>query len=288
MTNKSYRALVMLRNPVDPATLQLLRVLDPIAEQMKCPYFIAGATARDLILVNLHGLQPGRATYDVDFGVAVQNWNDFADLKEQLIATGTFSPTKAPHRLLYKDSNGNTSIPVDLIPFGGIESENGVIAWPPGNDVLLNVAGFDEAFVSSIQLEFEPGLIIPVASTPGLTLLKLTAWMDRGRNTNKDAVDIYQLLLRYGDAGNIDRLFDQELELLELASFDIVLAGAELLGRDVAAICSPQYLPAIKTFLTLEHELDRLVAGMVRSGNPEDDPLLQRIVTAFSRGIQTP
>ena len=285
MTNKSYRALAMLRSPVDPAILRLLRVLDPIAAQLKSPYFVAGATARDLILVNLHGLPPGRATYDVDFGVSVRDWTQFSYLKEQLIATGTFSSTATPHRLLYNDSIGGASIPVDLIPFGGIESGSGFIAWPPGHDVLLNVAGFDEAFASSIKLEFEPGLIIPVASTPGLALLKLTAWMDRGRETNKDAADLRQLLISYGDAGNTDRLFDRELDLLEAANFDIVLAGAELLGCDVTAICGPKCLLAVRSFLTLEHERERLAAGMVRRGHPEDDSLLQRIVTAFSRGI---
>ena len=141
------------------------------------------------------------------------------------------------------------------------------------------------ALTKRLTLELEPGLIIPVASTPGLALLKLTAWMDRGRETNKDAADLRQLLISYGDAGNLDRLFNRELDLLEAANFDIVLAGAELLGRDVTAICGPKCLLAVRSFLTLEHERERLAAGMVRRGHPEDDSLLQRIVTAFSRGI---
>ena len=43
----------------------------------KCEYFVAGATARDLILVNVHGLRPGRATRDIDFGIAVESWEQF-------------------------------------------------------------------------------------------------------------------------------------------------------------------------------------------------------------------
>ena len=45
------------------------------------------------------------------------------------------------------------------------------------------------------------------------------------------------MLATYADAGNIDRLYDEETVLLEAAGFDLRLAGAELLGRDVAGLC---------------------------------------------------
>ena len=37
----------------------------------------------------------------------------------------------------------------------------------------------------------------------------------------------------------MDRLYGQEMDLLEAAGCDMELAGAELLGRDVARLCSP-------------------------------------------------
>jgi predicted nucleotidyltransferase len=66
-------------------------LLEPTARSADCEYFVAGATARDLILVNVHGLRPGRATRDVDFGVAVESWAQFELLKERLIATREFA-----------------------------------------------------------------------------------------------------------------------------------------------------------------------------------------------------
>ena len=56
-------------------------------------------------------------------------------------------------------------------------------------------------------------------------MLKLIAWTDRGAQNNKDAADLYRLLATYSEAGNFDRLYDQELELLEAVEFDLDLAG---------------------------------------------------------------
>src|SRR6266404_5226884 len=90
MSNESNRPSTPLNSAVDLSVVRVLRVLDPIARSSRCEYFLAGATARDLILVNVHGLRPGRATRDIDFGIAVESWDHFARLKEDLIATGDF------------------------------------------------------------------------------------------------------------------------------------------------------------------------------------------------------
>lgn len=112
----------------------------------------------------------------------------------------------------------------------------------PAQDIVLNVAGFEEALASLVFMEVEADLTVRVASLPGLTLLKLIAWADRGRESNKDPADLYRLLTTYADAGNTDRLYDHELDLLEGVAFNMELAGAELLGRDVARVCSPPAL----------------------------------------------
>ena len=49
-----------------------------------------------------------------------------------------------------------------------------------------------------------------------------------------------RLLVAARRAGNTERLYDHEMELLEAVRFDMELAGAELLGRDVARVCSPE------------------------------------------------
>jgi len=73
MTNELLPRSVLPDKPVDPSIVRVLRTLDPIAREANCAYFIAGATARDLILVNIHGLRAGRATRDMDFGIAIES-----------------------------------------------------------------------------------------------------------------------------------------------------------------------------------------------------------------------
>ena len=264
----------------------VLRSLDPIAHAVGCAYFVAGATARDLILVNVHGRPAGRATYDIDFGIAVESWEQFAHLKERLIATGEFAEErKALQRLIHTDRTAGSGIPVDLIPFRGAASPDGTVAWPPSRDIVMNVASFEEALGSSVLVEIEGGLTVRVASIPGLALLKLTAWADRGRESNKDAVDLYQLLTAYADAGNIDRIYDQELALLEAVDFDMELAGAELLGRDVAHIGSSQVMDQVRSLVTSEPDRERLVSQMAHTRYAEAALTVNRMVSGFCRGL---
>jgi predicted nucleotidyltransferase len=264
----------------------VLRALDPIARAAHCDYFVAGATARDLILVNVHGLRPGRATRDIDFGIAVESWDQFARLKERLIATGDFQPDRGAHqRLMYSDQAAGFSLPIDLIPFRGVASANSTIEWPPNRDIIMNVAGFEEALTSSVSMEIDGDLTVHVASPPGLTLLKLVAWSDRGRETNKDAADFYRLLAAYADAGNTDRLYEHEMELLEAMGFDMQLAGAELLGRDVARVCSPSVLVQVRSLLKSEPDIERLVTQIVQTMYAEATPMVERTVNSFCRGL---
>ena len=287
MRNESLQHSVLPNNPVDPSIVSVLRTLDPIARQADCPYFVAGATARDLILVNVYGLRPGRATRDIDCGIAVANWDRFASLKQRLVETGGFaSDRRALQRLTYSDRAGGFSIPVDLIPFRGVTAADDTIQWPPSRDIVMSVAGFEEALASSVPIQIEENLIVRVASTPGLMLLKLVAWADRGRETNKDAADIYRLLMAYADAGNTDRLYGQELELLDAAAYDIQLAGAELLGRDVAHLCSPRSLALVRSVLESEPAFDRLANQIVQTSTvAEAAPYVERMLNSFHRGL---
>ena len=149
MNNESHQRSGPLNRPVDPSFVRVLRALDPVACEADCGYFVAGATARDLVLVNVHELRPSRATLDIDFGIAIESWEQFARLKERLAATGDFAPDRrAQQRLMYTDQAAGFTIPVDLIPFRGVASPSGMIAWPPRRDVVMNVAGFEEALTA--------------------------------------------------------------------------------------------------------------------------------------------
>ena len=125
-----------------------------------------------------------------------------------------------------------------------------------------------------------------MASIPGLTILKLVAWSDRGRETDKDAADIHRLLTAYADAGSADRLYENEMDLLEAVGFDMQLAGAELLGRDVGHLCSPSALAFIRSVLETEPTFERLVNHMVQTSTiAETAPYVQRLLSCFRRGL---
>jgi predicted nucleotidyltransferase len=74
---------------------------------------------------------------------------------------------------------------------------------------------------------------------------------------------------------------------LEAAEFDMQLAGAELLGRDVAAICDARILNQVQSVLAVENNRERLVIDMVRTSTyVEAMPFVERVLTAFSRGLE--
>ena len=120
-------------------------------------------------------------------------------------------------------------------------------------------------------------------------VLKLVAWSDRGHETDKDAADIYRLLTAYAHAGNTHRLYDQEMDLLEAVGFDMQLAGAELLGRDVGHLCAPAAITLIRPVLESEQTFERLIRDMVRTSTAaEDMPFIERILTSFRSGLLNP
>lgn len=271
MTDSSSPHFIQPAKPGDPFTCRVLRLIDHAAVAFGSRYFVAGAAARDLMLANAFGLRPGRATRDIDFGIALENWDQFQTLKHRLMESNQFEAAPADaHRLFWKGAGGAAVTPIDIIPFGGVTSENKTIAWPPRRDVVMNVAGFEEALESSVQMRIEDDLVVRVASIPGLAVLKLIAWQDRRNENNKDAADLHRLIADYADAGNLDRIYDEELPLLEAAGYDLELVGAQLLGRDAARICQQETRHQISAVLSSHRLIDQLIRQMNQTGFDEE------------------
>ena len=219
--------------PIDPTLWSVLDSVRKAAIELKLDFFVGGAMARDIVLVHVLGERITRATRDVDLGFYINDWDEFSNLKAKLIQSGEFVEVEdMAQRLHYRNS-----VPLDLIPFGGIAEKDELVSWPPGHEVVLNVAGFADALRASIAVSLGSGLVVKTCSLPSLATLKLLAWKDRGHENNKDATDFLLIAQRYGPAQNADRLYETETALLYQASGDPELAGAELLGRDAAAQC---------------------------------------------------
>lgn len=209
----------------------LVRLVGAAADDL--PFFITGATARDLILQYGYGIDAARKTHDVDFAFLVETWPAFEALRSRLIATGKFAAAPGNvHRLQF-----DTGMVVDLVPFGAIERPDRTIAWPPSGAVVMSVFGFREALAATIPVLLPERITAQVVSLPALAVLKFAAWMERRHvQPGKDAYDLWLILRHYLDAGNRDRLYTEAAPLLERGDFDYEAAGAWLLGHDMARL----------------------------------------------------
>jgi len=270
-----------------------MREIDTLAREMKLNYFLCGAMAREILLWHVHGIKTGRATSDVDFAVAVKDWNQFNEIKTRLTETRKFkTDSKKEQRLNYSGGIEGIEYPLDIIPFGKVENPQHSIAWPTDTELVMNVAGYEEALEAIVEIEIEDQFIVPVISLPGLTLLKLFAWMDRGGGNTKDALDLATLLANYGHAGNSNRFYDQEFGLFEAAGFDMSNAGAILLGKDVRSIVEPETLAKALAIIDDPKQAGRLVTHMAPQFRHDldhnNDPIVEaeRLFENFKRGLQ--
>jgi len=280
--------LVRTDRPLDPTLLIILGTVDRVAVDCGIDYFVAGAMARDILLTHVFGIDTGRATRDVDFAIAVESWDQFDLVKARLVSVGSFTASdKLVQRLYYRDEARKFEYPIDLVPFGGVEQTPHSFAWPPELDVMMNVAGYEDALKAAEHVQVTPDLIIRVASLPGLATLKLFAWKDRGLTDSKDAVDLLTIMRRYSDAGNQDRLYSEALDILESAGYDPDLAGACLLGADIARRVSESTYRQLIDMLSDTTLVDCLVLHLARSlkGQEDSQSLADAFIGQFKTGL---
>ena len=274
--------------PIDKITCSVLREVKNAVTELKLDFFLVGATARIILLENVFGLHTGRATHDIDFAFAVENWDQFQVIKDCLTSISRFEEVAgATHRLICKRENMAHRFIIDLIPFGGLESSKNIISWPPDMSIMMNVAGFRDAHASAVSVEVEPSIVISIASIPGLTILKLFAWVDRGQKDPKDALDIVTLLRQYNNAGNQERVYE-DTSALEAVEYDIELAGAWLLGRDAFAVSAPETREELTSLFTEPDLMERLATDMSRALIVREDALdySKRLLAQFIKGFR--
>jgi predicted nucleotidyltransferase len=265
MTSTFAQPLEIKHDKIDPAILQAVRKIDEVTRKCDTKYFLAGATAREIMLRHVFGRGPGRRTFDVDFGIAVESWGQFESLKSALVTQSDLVPHPKQKQRLTDTIN---SVVVDLIPFGGVERDENIV-WPPEEDIVMRVTGFKDALAGAVSVRLAPDLIIPVVSLSLLLVLKLFAWVDR-KGERRDAEDIHTLLRQYGDAGNEDRLYGEHLELLEAEGFDFESAGAVLLGLDAANSTSAATRRQLSEMLSSDDQMSQLTNQMIATSSSLD------------------
>jgi predicted nucleotidyltransferase len=193
-------------------------------------FLVVGAIARDLLLHYGHGVPIARATTDIDFGLAVTGWEEFQKLRDTLLSSEHFtSGQPGNHRLVHRGG-----IPLDLIPFGGVERDDGTIMWPE-DDSVMGVLGYAEARATAVEVVLPDKQSVATVCLPMLAILKLMAWSERHTYTpRKDASDLFLILSNYLNDENTKRLYEVGTHLFESEEFDYQVAGAWLAGYDAA------------------------------------------------------
>lgn len=265
MTSSFDQPLEIKHDKIDPVVLSVVRRIDEVARKCGTKYFLAGATAREIMLRHVFGRGPGRRTLDVDFGIAIETWEQFETLKSALITQVGFAPHAKQKQRLIDTTN---SVVVDLIPFGGVERDENIF-WPPEEDIVMRVTGFQDALAGALPVRLEADLIVPVVSLPLLLVLKLFAWTDR-KSEKRDAEDIYTLLRQYGDAGNEDRLYGEHIAILEAEEFNFDSAGAVLLSLDAARSVSASTREQLSQLLSSDKQMTELTDQMIASSSVLD------------------
>lgn len=279
--------LLDLSKKISKPITDFYEIVSKVAGTLNIPFFVVGATARDMILQYVHGYECKRGTVDIDLGIQVSKWNQYEELEKGLLDSEKFVRSKEAHRYIYEGS-----FPVDIVPFGPIGNANGDIAWPPDHGVKMSVLGFQEAYENAqpIQVRKRPSLTILFATSIGLTIMKLLSWADGlPQRKQKDAYDLAFILRVYGDLISDETVSEKHADLLE-GNFDLYHAGARILGRNIAEIIQAD--TKLKVAGILENQTGNqhryaLIEDMLKSPSPFEDPFGEYLVllTELKKGI---
>jgi predicted nucleotidyltransferase len=277
--------LLDLSGKISDFIIVVLEVISDVTNNLYIPFFVIGATARDVLLNDYYGIKTERATYDIDLGVSVDNWHIFENLTASLIATGHFNKKKPPQRLFYKDK-----FPVDIVPFGRISDPKNSIKWPPNNEIELSTLGFKESYDHSVlvRLRSNPILEVRFASLCGLALMKIISWDEKYPERSKDAKDLDFIMRNYIYAGNEERVYDEESDLFEREDIDYEYMSSRLLGRDIALMSEPKTKDKIRNILnhqTGEQNRYKMVEDMMNSVFRDDFEEKLNLLEELKKGL---
>lgn len=273
-----------LSNKIPNQTIEILRKVMQITEKLGIPIFLIGATARDFVLEYGYNLPKSTKTRDIDFGVAVRDWQEYEKLKSELVKTGNFTlDSKVEHRLI----ENSTQTKIDFVPFGEIESPPGQITFQNKSETIMNITGFTEVYKSALIVRLSVDLTLKIVSPVGLALLKLFSWNDRFEN--KDASDFWLIVKNYLNiADNQERIYNEYSDWLEEEDYDFEIAGAKLLGIDIAEISSEALEIQILKFFENQKRLEKFTFEIMRVEKSVEDNFdrISSILKAVERGLK--
>jgi predicted nucleotidyltransferase len=139
------------------------------------------------------------------------------------------------------------------------------------------------------RIRSKPVLDIKVATLSGLVVLKLISWEDRSYK-DKDARDLDYIITNYLEAGNRERLYSENEDILVEYDFEYELSGAGLLGRDISKEVNQETKAALLEILDRETDETgqfRLAIQMAGARSTAQDDFEKKLdlIKALKKGI---
>ncbi|MDR1918938.1 MAG: nucleotidyl transferase AbiEii/AbiGii toxin family protein [Tannerellaceae bacterium] len=221
----------------NPLLIDLLKKLVACFDKIGLPFYVIGASARDIILRQLIDIASQRKTQDLDIAIAIPDWGKFEEVSKTLIAAGLKKSQNLHQRFYMGDYE------LDVIPYGGVSQKGDRIYWPPEENIAMSVKGFDVVLQEAVTVNIDDEFDIKIAPLHGLFLLKFNAWLDRHYQTDKDAEDMCFILENYFDA-NIEREFSSEKyhEVYQREDFNVFMTGGIWLAYDLLPLLNADQL----------------------------------------------
>lgn len=259
----------------------LLVGFSEVAKTENVPWLLVGATARVLLLEKVYGWPTGVATEDADFAVQVDSWKHYDALCKRLADQEAFRPLQQPAKRFASQYD----LLFDLLPYGGVETGIKQVFWPPNDDDLMTVRGFERARKDAIIVTLNTDLHIPVISPRGLCALKLFAWEERRRqHPGRDAKDLAYLFQNIERLYPAKRLHADYTDALEATDYDLELAGLYQLGVSVRELLEKDDYEFLSAFLNHEIEQEddsELVRDLLRYYSSTDIDRVIDILKSF-------
>lgn len=235
-----------------PLLKEVLEQLIPVFKRLDVQYYIIGATARDIIM-ELNDEKSSRRTKDVDFAIAISNWEKFEEVEQELLKKQNFKKNpKQKQQFLYLDE-----FELDIVPYGAIKSTDDKIFWPPDETFAMSVLGFEEVEKDLISVKIDNDFEIQIASLVGIFLLKMMAWKDRHIQGNKDADDLGFILLNYLNIFEKRAALEYYDQVYELSEFTQTKGGAVLIGIDLNLLLRDSTKPKTRLIEIIAEEISQ-------------------------------
>ena len=272
----------------DPVMFEpLISVIDSLMTETEITpdqFMIVGAEARNL-LHRSFGQPVGSltTTLDIDIALAMPSWDGFDQLRP---VYERIASTKSAIRF------NIAQMPVDVIPFGGLETPQGVVEVPDDGH-LINVLGYINAFAAADTFILPRVGRLQVVSPWHYVILKLEALADRSQNFNyKDAQDIgtalYWLETSEGEA---DWLYDEQLDTLIANDLAVDITLAQILGQHLGELLDThehQRLLEKVRGIDAGDFTGELRRGLFRTTTPAKNPAARNRYEALLRGLAQP